>query len=202
MMQHAGMALTESLYQHTDSCERLLHRELENGRLLLLMLKLGTLNERPANPNSSNDKNSWSETGNRYMLKLFRDYIFHQLDANGRPVVNWGHIVSCLNKLDAGSSEKIVLMSRDEKSLMVVSFADVRRVISETFAELTQPASQEYYDFKRRGHHGRDGSMHRSRSNRMDHGRRASGINTRMTSMNLNGGYNRSRRGSSGRGRY
>ena len=29
--------------------------------------------------------NTWSETGNRYLIKLFRDYIFHQVNENGSP---------------------------------------------------------------------------------------------------------------------
>lgn len=42
---------------------------------------------------------SWSETGDRYMLKLFRDYVFHQVDENGLPWMDMAHIVQCLNKV-------------------------------------------------------------------------------------------------------
>ena len=42
---------------------------------------------------------SWSETGDRYMLKLFRDYMFHQVDENGVPWLDMAHIVQCLNKV-------------------------------------------------------------------------------------------------------
>eukprot|EP01043_Picozoa_sp_COSAG02_P025315 COSAG02_NODE_1418_length_12720_cov_20.079629_3_plen_54_part_00 len=38
------------------------------------MVKLGFINERPEH----NRDERWSETGDRYMLKLFRDYVFHQ----------------------------------------------------------------------------------------------------------------------------
>lgn len=41
----------------------------------------------------------WSETGDRYLLKLFRDYIFHQNKEDGTPFVDLGHIISTLNKL-------------------------------------------------------------------------------------------------------
>ena len=41
----------------------------------------------------------WSETGDRYMLKLFRDYLFHQVDENGAPWVDMSHIIMCLNKV-------------------------------------------------------------------------------------------------------
>ena len=41
----------------------------------------------------------WSETGDRYLLKLFRDYVFHQVTDTGIPWVDLAHIVSCLNKV-------------------------------------------------------------------------------------------------------
>lgn len=47
-----------------------------------------------------------------------------------------GHVVMALNKLDAADEEKIVLSSRDGKSLMVVSYADVARILESAFAEL------------------------------------------------------------------
>lgn len=50
---------------------------------------------------------TWSETGDRYMLKLFRDYVYHQETVDGRPYLDMGHIVQCLNKLDAGAPEKV-----------------------------------------------------------------------------------------------
>lgn len=50
---------------------------------------------------------SWSETGDRYMLKLFRDYLFHQVTEEGRPWLDMSHIVQTLNKLDSGSSDTV-----------------------------------------------------------------------------------------------
>lgn len=47
-----------------------------------------------------------------------------------------GHVVSALNKLDAGDEEKIVLASRDGKSMLVVSYADVARCLDTAFSEL------------------------------------------------------------------
>ena len=41
----------------------------------------------------------WSETGDRYLLKLFRDYVFHQVTETGEPWVDLAHIVACLNKV-------------------------------------------------------------------------------------------------------
>jgi len=42
---------------------------------------------------------SWSETGDRYLLKLFRDYLFHQVNADGMPWVDMAHVIQCLNKV-------------------------------------------------------------------------------------------------------
>ena len=47
----------------------------------------------------------WSETGDRYLIKLFRDYVFHQVDPQGRPVLDMAHVVQCLNKVRLMSSD-------------------------------------------------------------------------------------------------
>ena len=44
----------------------------------------------------------WSETGDRYLLKLFRDYLFHQVNSDGMPWFDLSHIVHCLNQVRAG----------------------------------------------------------------------------------------------------
>lgn len=41
----------------------------------------------------------WSETGDRYLLKLFHDFVFHQTNEDGTPKLEWGHVVECLNKV-------------------------------------------------------------------------------------------------------
>lgn len=112
-----------------------LNRELENGRIARLMMKLGTINERGE---YEGDRN-WGETGDRYMLKLMRDYIFHQVDANGHPNLDMGHILRCLNKLDAGVDENICLTSRDEQSVFVVSWKELKKQVAAAFADLSKP---------------------------------------------------------------
>jgi PAB-dependent poly(A)-specific ribonuclease subunit 3 len=62
--------------------------------------------------------------------------VFHQADGAGYPVMDLGHVVTALNKLDAADEEKIVLASRDGKSMMVVSYADVARCLESAFLEL------------------------------------------------------------------
>jgi PAB-dependent poly(A)-specific ribonuclease subunit 3 len=129
MVQTLDMQLHES-----DTLTSTLVGELENGRLVRLVAKLGLINDRPEYEHNP----QWSETGERYYLKLFRDYVFHAVDEQGRPVTDLGHIVSCLNKLDAGSDEKIQLMSRDEQSVFVVSYKEVKKGIETAFGELTR----------------------------------------------------------------
>ena len=56
------------------------------------------------------------------------------MDAQGRPVLDLGHVLACLNKLDAGTEERVMLVSRDEQSVLVVSYRDVRRCVEAAFA--------------------------------------------------------------------
>ena len=51
--------------------------------------------------------------GDRYMMKLFRDYVFHQVDTEGQPVLDLAHVIESLNKLEVGSAEKVLLVSRN-----------------------------------------------------------------------------------------
>lgn len=120
--------------------------ELENGRLLRLLIKLGFINERPDGDGSQGaaaaSSSGWSETGDRYLCKLFRDFVFHQSDPDtGLPRLDWGHVVEALNKLDAGAPEEVLLLSRDEQSMLVASYADVRRCVETSYAELKSMAA-------------------------------------------------------------
>lgn len=112
-----------------------LSRELENGRLVRLLTKLNFINERP----EYDHDRQWSENGERYFLKLFRDYVFHQVDAQNAPVLDLGHVLSCLNKLDSGSDEKITLVSRDEQSCFIVSYRELKVAIETSFQLLLKP---------------------------------------------------------------
>ncbi|CDH54643.1 poly-specific ribonuclease [Lichtheimia corymbifera JMRC:FSU:9682] len=105
---------------YTDVLDHELSRQLENGRLLRLLTKMGFINERAEFENDP----SWSETGEKYIIKLFRDYVFHQTDDNGSPRLDNAHVVSCLNKLDAGVDEKIMLTSRDDETSVIVSYKE------------------------------------------------------------------------------
>ncbi len=115
-----------------DEVSSQLAREVENARLFRLLAKMNFITERPEYMNDQ----AWSENGERYFLKLFRDYIFHQIDSQGRPVIDLGHVVLILNKLDAGAEERITLVSRDEQSVFIVSFRELKKGIESAFQEL------------------------------------------------------------------
>ncbi len=85
------------LHAH-DTLTNTLGRELESSRIVRLLVKLNMINERPEldasqhvpGTASANPTSIWAETGERYYLKLFRDFVFHQVDANGHPVTDLG----------------------------------------------------------------------------------------------------------------
>lgn len=129
------MSTFDSALHLDDQLTSDLSRELENARLVRLMTKMNFVNERPE---YEHDR-QWSENGERYFLKLFRDYVFHQVDAQGDPVVDLGHILACLNKLDAGTDEKITLVSRDEQSCFIVSYKEIKKALESSFQALMKP---------------------------------------------------------------
>ena len=127
----------DSAFHEADRLTSEVSRELENGRIARLLMKLGTINERQE---YDGDRN-WSENGERYMLKLFRDYVFHQVDSAGNPVLDIGHMVRCLNKLDVGTDEKILLTSRDDQTTFVVSYKELKKQVAAAFNDLMKPAT-------------------------------------------------------------
>ncbi|KZT64836.1 hypothetical protein DAEQUDRAFT_698078 [Daedalea quercina L-15889] len=128
------LAEMDEMQNSVDRLESELMSELENARLVRLLCKFGFINERP----EFSREPRWSETGDRYIIKLFRDYVFHQVDEHGNPVVNLSHVLTCLNRLDAGSEERIMLVSRDEQSCLVVSYKEVKSCIDSAFSELSR----------------------------------------------------------------
>ena len=119
-----------------DSLHSDFSREVENGRLFRLLAKLSFVTDTPGIENDS----QWAESGERFFLTLFRDFVFHQVDAQNHPVVDLGHVLTCLNKLDAGSDERITLISRDEQSCFVVSYKELKKGVESAFQDLTKHA--------------------------------------------------------------
>ena len=121
-----------SSLQLNDELYFSVNKEVDNSRMVRLMTKLSCLNERPE---YEHDR-TYSTQGPRAVLSLFRDYVFHQVNAQANPVVDMGHILSCLNKLDAGIEERIALTARDEQSVIVVSYKELKGALEGTWQEL------------------------------------------------------------------
>ena len=77
------------IHSYADTLEGQLQLALENGRVARLLMKLGFINER----------NDASETGDAYIVKLFRDHVFHQVDSEGKPLIDLAHVLYNLNKV-------------------------------------------------------------------------------------------------------
>jgi len=135
LASQALLAENDALYAHGDALEETLSRVYEADRHFRLMTKLNVITERPAVAGQK-PGDSWSETDDRYIVKLFRDYVFHQTDDSNRPWLDIGHIMDCLNKVDIGSHERILLASRDGKSFLVATYDEVRLCIERSFQEL------------------------------------------------------------------
>lgn len=120
--------------QDNDEKQYHLARELENGRAARIMMKLMTIVER----GELGGAQAWSETGDRYQLKLFRDYVFHRVDADGKPNLSIGHMLSCLNKLDAAIDEMVVLTSRDNETVFVLTYKELKQMFDRAFNELVK----------------------------------------------------------------
>ena len=128
------MTSFDSTLHLDDQLNSELNRELENSRIVRLMTKINFITERP---DYSHDR-QWSETGERFPIKLFRDYVFHQVDAQGNPVLDLGHVIGCLNKLDVGSEEKVVLTDRAEQICIVVTFKEMKRAVEGAYQDLVK----------------------------------------------------------------
>lgn len=64
-----------------------------------LPLPLTQLLPPPVTPARFDHDPRWSESGDRYIIKLFRDMVFHQVDESNLPVLDLSHVLTCLNKV-------------------------------------------------------------------------------------------------------
>lgn len=127
----------DNCMQRSDQLETECLKDIESARMFRLLTKLGTVVDRT----ELNMETTWAETGDRYMLKLFRDYVFHQVMEDGRPFLDMAHVISCLNRLDAGIPDKVCLMSRDEQNVLVVSYAELKNCLEQSYGEVLAVAT-------------------------------------------------------------
>lgn len=111
-----------------DFYEGHLLSEVENGRLFRLLAKLTSVIDQP---------DSDAELGgNAFVLKLFRDFVFHARDESGKPALDLSRILVNLNKLDVGVDEKILLVSSEEDTCMIVTYKEVKDILELSFRSL------------------------------------------------------------------
>jgi len=132
LITHKAFEELSQVERSADYYEAQLTRELENARLVRLLTKLNVILDRPEYSQSQ----TWSQSGERYPIKLFHDYVFHQFDERGKPVLDLAFVLKCLNKLDAGIDEKILLVSHDEQTCLIVSYKEMKDLIDRSFREL------------------------------------------------------------------
>ena len=58
------------------------------------------------------------------------------MSEEGRPDLDMAHVVCCLNKLDAGSTERICLFSRQQDIVFIASYAEIKRSLKVVYEEL------------------------------------------------------------------
>jgi len=117
MLGEASLASLASALAAQEALLGELAREAESGRLLRLVLKLGFVCD------------GGEVTGDGYLLRLFRDFLFEQ---GG----DWAGAYEALNKLDAGTPERVLLLSKDEASMLVASYADIKRVVETEYGRM------------------------------------------------------------------
>eukprot|EP00817_Percolomonadidae_sp_ATCC50343_P003926 CAMPEP_0117420852 /NCGR_PEP_ID=MMETSP0758-20121206/2104_1 /TAXON_ID=63605 /ORGANISM="Percolomonas cosmopolitus, Strain AE-1 (ATCC 50343)" /LENGTH=408 /DNA_ID=CAMNT_0005202711 /DNA_START=564 /DNA_END=1790 /DNA_ORIENTATION=+ len=142
------VAEMESLTQYGRYLEVQLSKSLHNDRLFRLLAKLcfvyGAMVSSLEEMRVGNTASRWSETGDLYVLRLF----FHQLfgfDENLDTLnavnyalsnrVNYGELISLLNKLDCGVTERIALRDRHKQHILIVSFEELKEVFLSLFEE-------------------------------------------------------------------
>lgn len=124
-LAHKALKMLNSLQDLTDYFESQLLSEVENGRLFRLMAKINYVVDRRPQENEV--------TGSLLVIKLFRDFVFQTFDDYGKPVADLSKVLTNLNKLDVGVDEKILLISREEDSCIIVSYKEVKDLIDLTF---------------------------------------------------------------------
>lgn len=120
-----SLEIINGLQDLTDYFEGHLLSEVENGRLFRLLSKLTSVIDQP--------ESDADVVGNISVLKLFRDFVFHARDESGKPALDLSRVLVNLNKLDVGVDEKLLLVSSQEDTCVIVSYKEVKDILEQTF---------------------------------------------------------------------
>lgn len=83
----------------------------------------------------------YPNNGDRDPMKLLRDYIFHPVDQENKPVIDLARILDCLQKLDAGVDDKIQLNSRDNQIIMIISYKELKQMLRSQYEDIMKQRS-------------------------------------------------------------
>lgn len=114
----------------SDYFESQLLSEVENARLFRLLAKISFLLDRP------DSEGELAKSG--FIIKSFKDYLFQTCDEYGKPLVDLSRVLTNLNKLDVGIDEKLLLVSREEDSCIIISYKEIKEIIDVSFRSLTR----------------------------------------------------------------
>ncbi|KAJ2906022.1 pab-dependent poly -specific ribonuclease subunit pan3 [Zalerion maritima] len=129
-IQHRVYDEFDAALSREDRLRFELGREIEHGRIARLVMKINVVVDRPEHKARS------QETESVYVSRLFKDYVFHQVDSTGAPLVDLGHMMECLNKVDVGTDDQVCLTATDDQTVFVVTFAEIRKHIQAAFNEV------------------------------------------------------------------
>jgi len=132
-------------HMYSDMIENELAKELENGRLLRLLLKMNYIWEHLPNSNNNNSNNSGkndstsnnnsNSISNHRVLKILRDTMF------GQNVFDVAHMIDLMNKIDCGLNQKIIL-AQDE-DLLIASYKELKQTLQSEFNNYQQEQQQQ-----------------------------------------------------------
>ncbi|EEB07707.1 serine/threonine protein kinase [Schizosaccharomyces japonicus yFS275] len=124
------MQIVNNSFAKTQKTEACLSGLMEHNRIVRILFKLIHVLE---NPNAAVNPRSLTKEKRVQLSQLFRDFVFHQVDESGSPVLDLQHVLTCLSKLVAGSNKRIVLVSRDEREFTPISYDELKTCIESAF---------------------------------------------------------------------
>jgi len=133
-----------------------LSKELDNGRWLRLLIKLGFVCDRPEwRSMEEGGDGSLGPTGGKLLLPLFRDLVFNSVHSGAGggsssltvarasassaglvPNLDWGHVLHQLSLLDSGAPEKTLLTSPQGDTMLLTSYAQIKHALQQAYDEL------------------------------------------------------------------
>jgi PAB-dependent poly(A)-specific ribonuclease subunit 3 len=127
-----GERLSMEVGQQLGHADFLMHecaKELHNGRLMKLLIKLNFAYAATAD--------AATDPVDAFAIRSLFQHLFSQVDDKAQPKYDWGHVFYSLNKLDTGSEDVVQLISEGDLTLLVISWRDLRTLLERVVAPMT-----------------------------------------------------------------